>query len=363
MAGMKTPAPLLLELADGRPVAAGDWGRRRSELRAAILEHEYGGLPPAPRRTSAVLLCRSSTGFHTYEVRCELDGGAELSFVLNLSVPPGEGPFPVVLNGDGCWRYFNDDIVARVIGRGCIAASFNRTAVAADNKELYRGTGLYRAYPDASFGALAAWAWGYHRCVDALLTLGFVRPEQIAITGHSRGGKAVLLAGATDERIALTNPNDSGTGGSGLNRLKGGGAEVIDDFFRSGNIFWFGRGFAEHRHRDAELPYDQHYLHALVAPRALLVDEARGDRWANPPGSYAACLAARGVYELLGARESIGWSFREGGHGHTGEDFDALLDFVDARFRGKAVLRGFQREVFVDLDGELAQGAGTPPGL
>ncbi len=240
-----------------------------------------------------------------------------------------------------------------MIARGAIAASFNRTAMAADNGERHRQTGLYRIFPEASFGVLAAWAWGYHRCVDALGTLGFVRSDQIAITGHSRGGKTVLLAGATDERIALTNPNDSGTGGSGLNRLKGRGAEVIDDFFRSGNIFWFGKGFAEHRNRDAELPYDQHYLHALIAPRALLVNEAHGDAWANPPGSYAACLAAREAYELLGARDAIGWSFREGAHGHTPEDFDALLDFVDLRFSGKRPVRGFQREVFCDLDAQL----------
>ena len=190
--------------------------------------------------------------------------------------------------------------------------------------------------------------------MDALQTLDFVRADQIAITGHSRGGKTVLLAGATDERIALTNPNDSGAGGSGLNRLKGKGAEVIDDFLKSGNIFWFGRGFAEHRHRDAELPYDQHFLHALVAPRVLLVNEAYGDLWANPPGSYAACLAGREVYDLLGAPDALGWSFREGGHGHTGADFDALLDFVDARFFGKPVLRGFQRPAFCDLDAALA---------
>ncbi len=358
---MKAATPRLLESADGRSVAAGDWRARRAELRI-IVEHEYGGMPPEPARTTPVLLCASRAGFCTYEVRCGLDTGGELSFLMNLWVPAGEGPFPVILNGDGCWRYFDDDIVARVLARGCAAASFNRTALAADNKESYRETGLYRAYPGASFGALAAWAWGYHRCVDALGALDFLRADQIAITGHSRGGKTVLLAGATDERIALTNPNDSGAGGSALNRLKGKGAERIDDFVRSGNIFWFGPGFAEYRHRDAALPYDQHFLHALVAPRALLVSEAYGDLWANPSGSYAACLAAREVYDLLGCRDAIGWAFREGAHGHTAQDFEALLDFVDVRFGGKAVLRGFQREVFCDFDGESGVGSGTDGG-
>ena len=357
---MKTATPELLAFADGRPVTRADWPQRRRELRAAIVEHEYGGMPPVPKLTTAETLCISTirseggVGYHTYEVRCALDGGGELSFPLNLWVPPGDGPFPVVLDGDGCWRYFDDRIVRCVLARGAIAASFNRTTVAADNKDRYRETGIYRAYPDASFGALAAWAWGYHRCVDVLEGLPFVRSDRIAVTGHSRGGKTVLLAGATDERIAMTNPNDSGAGGSGLNRLKGAGAEVIEDFLRSGNIFWFGAGFAEFRGRDGKLPYDQHFLHALVAPRALLVNEAHGDIWANPPGSYAACLAARRAYDLLGAGDALAWSFREGGHGHTPADYEALLDFVDVRFFERTAVRGFQRPVYCDLDAQFA---------
>lgn len=357
---MISPTPSLLAFHDGSPVTAETWPQRRAELRAAIVEHEYGGMPPVPRRTDAIRLCKSvvrlegGIGFHTYEVRCSFDGGKECSFELKLWIPTGDGPFPVVLDGDGCWRYFNDEIIRRVLDRGAIAASFNRTSLAADNKESYRDTGLYRLFPEAGFGALSAWAWGYHRCVDVLDSLDFVRSDAVAITGHSRGGKTVLLAGATDERIAVTNPNDSGTGGSGLNRLKCDGAEVVDDFFRSGNIFWFGPGFAEYRHRDKEFPYDQHYLHALVAPRGLLVHEAHGDRWANPPGSYASCRAALEVYEMLGQPDALGWTVREGVHGHLPADFDSLLDFLDPRFFDRETVRGFQRQVYCDLEAELS---------
>ena len=357
---MIAPTPPLLVFEDGSCVTADTWPQRRDELRAAIVDHEYGGMPPKPDRTESIPLCTSvlrlegGIGFHTYEIRCIFDDGRELDFDLQLWIPTGEGPFPVVLDGDGCWRYFDDEIVRRVVERGAIAASFNRTDLAADNKDCYRLTGLYRLFPDAEFGTLSAWAWGYHRCVDVLESLDFVRADAVAITGHSRGGKTVLLAGATDERIAITNPNDSGTGGSGLNRLKCTGAEVVNDFFRSGNIFWFGRGFADYRHRDTELPYDQHFLHALVAPRGLLVHEAHGDPAANPPGSYAACLAASEVYRMLGAPDSIGWTIREGEHGHLQEDFDSLLDFLDPRFFARDTVRGFKRTVYCDLAAEFA---------
>ena len=115
-------------------------------------------------------------------------------------------------------------------------------------------------------------------------------------------------------------------------------------------IFWFGQAFADHRHRDHELPYDQHFLHALVAPRLLLATEAYEDKGANPPGSYAACQAARTAYELLGAPENIGWALREGGHAHSETDFKALLDFMDLHLHGLPVRRDFQRPLFPQLE-------------
>ena len=353
---MKDVWPDLLTFADGRPVQAAAWEERRQELLAAIIPHEYGGMPPAGTGTAAIPLCnsvirpRNQVTYQTWEVRTAFSEGREISFLLDLWIPPGEGPFPVVLDGDGCWRYFNDATVEQVLERGNIAASFNRTAVAADNKDEYRDTGLYRIFPDAEFGALAAWAWGYHRCVDALSQLHSVRSDQIAITGHSRGGKTVLLAGATDPRIAVTNPNDSGIGGSGLNHWKAQGSEVVDDFIRVGSIFWFGKGFAEYQHRDREIPYDQHFLHALVAPRGLLVNEAYADPGANPQGSYASCQAALPVYAMLDATDKLGWVVREGGHGHRPADFEALLDFIDLHFHGRRVARDFHRELFPRLD-------------
>ena len=104
---------------------------------------------------------------------------------------------------------------------GNIAASIDRCEAAADNKDDYRNTGLYRLFPDGEFMATSAWAWATHRAVDALLMIGAGEVGDsrggkatpiggIAITGHSRGGKAAMLAGATDERITVTNPNNSG---------------------------------------------------------------------------------------------------------------------------------------------------------
>jgi hypothetical protein len=67
-------------------------------------------------------------------------------------------------------------------------------------------------------GSVAAWAWGVHRAVDYLITDAKVNGKRIAIMGHSRNGKAALLAGATDERIALVIPHQSGCGGAAPSR-------------------------------------------------------------------------------------------------------------------------------------------------
>jgi len=356
--------PDLLTNNDGSEVTAANWCQRRQELVAAIIEHQFGALPPGGNGTTLIRRALSrprhmqDVTYHVYDVTVEFDATRQLTFTLSLWVPPGDGPFPVLLDGDGCWRYFREnEVVTEVLARGYIAASVDRTAAAADNMDDYRRSGLYRLFPDAAWGVLAAWAWLCHRAVDALLQLPMVRGDAIALTGHSRGGKTALLAGATDERIALTNPNCSGIGGAGLHRLKGRDSETIESFFRWRNIFWYAEPFKQMRGRDAELPYDNHFLHAMVAPRLLLVTEAFEDHGANPPGTYAACRDAGRVFRLLGRPEAIGWVFREEGHSHKVQDYISLLDFMDIHFRQQEPRRCFQRRLYPDL-ADLLQ---TPP--
>ena len=347
--------PDLLTFNNGSNVDANNWPQRRKELAEAIIPHEFGGMPPEPKQIDIVRRANSNirhwpgVRYVTYEIRTQFAQDKELSLTLSLWIPSGDGPFPVLLDCDGCWRYFNDNVIQNVLARGNIAASVDRTEAAADNKTEYRDTGLYRLFPDAEFGVCPAWAWAIHRCVDALITFPEVKTDAIAVTGHSRGGKTAILAGATDERIAITNPNNSGIGGAGLNQLKMEGSEVVASFFRSGNIFWFGSEYAAHRDRDAELTYDNHYLHALVAPRGLLLTEAYEDHSANPAGTYAAAQSALKVYDLLGQKDGIGWAYRESGHAHMPEDYTALLDFMDRHLHGRDLKRDFQRKLYPEL--------------
>jgi hypothetical protein len=329
---METSLPDLFRFDSGGVVrTANDWQVRRSELLEHILRIEYGPLPSAAPVTAELLnehhVRRYQEAHHQqFHLR-----SAAKQWVLDLLIPAGTKPMPVILNGDGCWRYLSDTVTMEILQRGYILAEFNRTEITPDT----RGNSC----------AIASWAWSYHRCVDFLLTLPEVDTQKIAVAGHSRGGKTSLLAGATDGRIALVGDNASGCGGGAPFRSPPPDAEtlaIITDRFPH----WFSPRLREFAGRENELPFDQHALIAAIAPRALLNTMALGDRWANPAGAYQIHRAARAVWKLFGARDRIGISFRPGPHEHSREDWLAFLDFADWHLRGIPPKRSFQPESF-----------------
>ena len=363
---MTAELPDLFRFADGARVQSrADWPRRRQELRNLLLDIEYGGLPPPPPGTDGEELHTHTIaawgGARHSQYRLTTRGARPFQFLLHILVPAGAGPFPVMLTGDACWRDVADDIAPEVLRRGYILAEFNRVEIVPDMPRRDRSSSLYVAYPDGDYGALAAWAWGYHRCVDFLLTLACVDAACIGVVGMSRGGKTALLAGATDERIALTAPNNSGCGGAGCFRWQGPNSEKLADILR-GFPHWFGPRLPAFVGREAELPFDQHALKALVAPRALLSTEGLGDVWANPPGTWQTHAAAREVFRFLGVPDRIGICFREGGHAHELADWRVQLDFADWHFRGKQPGRRLDVNPFPDLPPAFRWSAPARPG-
>jgi hypothetical protein len=171
------------------------------------------------------------------------------------------------------------------------------------------------------------------RVVDYLETRSDIDLKRIAVTGHSRGGKAALLAGALDERFALVAPNGSGCGGAGCFRNASSENESLGQITNPKRFgYWFHHRLGWFAKQEDRLPFDQHFVKALVAPRALLCTEAHGDLWANPAGTRRTSHSARDVYSFLGAKEKIGLSYRDGQHGQTLQDWKTLLAFAQWQF-------------------------------
>lgn len=335
--------PDLFTFADGgKVVTPADWQKRRAEIFPAAVELQYGTQPGAPDRVTVEPLYVTGRDRKGYRVISQI-GEKEISFTLYLFMPNGVQNPPVVVDGDRCWNYaFDREWLNVFLDNGIALALFDRTELAHDvDGERDRSGPLYGAYPDRSFGAIGAWAWGYSRAVDALEIIGGVDLNLVAFTGHSRGAKTAMLAGVLDERAAIVNPNETNCGACGCYRIHMS-AEVEGELLRSETLAdmvkhfpeWLGEGMRPYADREQDLPFDCHFLKALVAPRTLLVAEACYDIWTNPIGSWQTSMAATEAYRLLGREDELLWYFRRGRHKHSVTDVKMLASVICAKRDG-----------------------------
>lgn len=384
------PDPLVMF--DGRPVTSrAQWTQeRRPELKRLFQHYMYGGFPPP-------------LPVHTTVERTDpkaLGGKATLREVT-LSFGPGEGAenappihlllvtpnhrhrrAPVFLGANFCgnhavlpdpairlpdgWMYPDGAGVvhnhATDAGRGSAVATWN---IEGSVDRGYAVATFYDGdvepdYPNApeglrarcvwpgrqkggphDCGTIAAWAWGLQRAADYLRTVKEVDPKRIAVVGHSRLGKAAILAAAFDERIALAIPLQAGCGGTAPSRgTVGESVKQINDHFPH----WFCDTFKEFNDQPDRLPFDQNDLVALVAPRPVLFSCAEEDTWANPAGQFNVLKAADKTYRFLGVdgldaetmppsehllSSRLGYFIRPGKHSMTLRDWQAFWDFAD----------------------------------
>lgn len=345
-----SPLQDLFVFDNGEPVKTKeDWERRRKEIYKTAVELQYGTIPENPEVFCIEpLYIGGPNRSNSYRIICGTEKKT-LSFRMKLFLPEkrffeNNKKVPVIVDGDLCFDYaYDKEFLHTVLDKGIAFALFDRTEIVFDRKLSERPCGpLVEIYPEKTFGALAAWAWGYSRCVDALEIIGLTDMNNVIFTGHSRGGKTALLAGVLDERAAIVNPNGSGAGGSGCYRIHAKAryldgeekrTEELSDLWKN-FPFWFGPEMKKYTECEEELPFDEHMLKALVAPRTLLSTEGAGDIWANAIGTWQTTLAAKEAYKFLDAEDEVFLHFREGVHYHRVSDLAVLVELVERRVNG-----------------------------
>jgi len=391
------PDPLVLR--DGtRVTTVADWTQRRApELRALFQHYMYGAQPAAGKVTGELLReDREALGgkatLREVRVRCGLEQPVHLLVVIPKQRAKPAACF-LGINFAGNHAVLDDPKIQLAQGwmperyagvvnhRATDAARGGQKDTWAVEQTIERGYALATFYhgdivPDepalaaavlARLGQAAggekvgssgtatimAWAWGFSRMMDYLATVPEIDARRVAVVGHSRNGKTALLAAAFDERFALAIPSQAGCGGTAPSRVapelaapQANGRPTAETVAVINRAFphWFAAPFKSFNEAPERLPFDQHCLLALCAPRPVLVSNAVEDRWANPAGQFAMLRAADPVYRLvagdgLGAEQvpavgallasRLGFFIRPGTHAMTREDWKAWLDYAD----------------------------------
>ena len=372
--------PDLLTTADGRPVKTRkDWETlRRPELLRLFTDEMFGRAPDKPEGLHFKLLQEDPQALDGLATRREvalwLDQAESQRIVLLLYVPNRtKQPVPAFLGINFFGNHTTTDepgvllpeydryegLLSRqdrgsqqqrwplktILERGYAVATFCCADVDPDADDGFRNGvhGLFdKGRNDHSWGSLAAWAWGLSRALDYLETDPAVDGKRVAVFGHSRMGKAAVWAGASDPRFAMVISNASGCGGAALSRRRFGETVArINDHFPH----WFCGAFQAYDDAEERLPFDQHELLALVAPRPLYVESGSADLWSDPYGEYLSLTEAGKVYELYGyerftdivppaveqpqVRGRNGYHVRDGRHEILLYDWQQYLNFAD----------------------------------
>jgi hypothetical protein len=308
--GLRTNAKLPdpFQRLDGTHITTkSDW-RCQRELTLRLAEKfVYGEKPARPQTVTGTV---SRTGI-TVNVS---DQGRSTSFSASVDLPSGSGPFPAVIVYGG----FGADTAA-IKAAGAAVISFDPYAVGKEGTPRSNKQGaFYSIYgSSSSTGLLMAWAWGVSRIIDVIEKSDgtILRASATGVTGCSRFGKGAFVAGAFDQRIALTMPIESGSAGVPIFRgIPGEGAQSLSSAY--GEQPWLGDAFGSFTSDPNRLPVDTHQIVALVAPRGLFIMDNPHIANLGPRSASVAALGGAEVYKALGAGENITyWSdVQDGNH-------------------------------------------------
>jgi hypothetical protein len=270
---------------------------RRQEIKKLAERNVYGEKPAKPQSVTGTV---SSTNI-TVNVS---HNGRSAGFSAGVQLPSGAGPFPavVVVGGLGA-----DTSTIRSSGAAII--NYDPLAVGREGTPRNNKQGAFYTIYGATSGTglLAAWAWGVSRIIDVIEQSGggILKADAMGVTGCSRYGKGAFTAGVFDQRIALTMPIESGSGGVPIFRgiAQESGAQPLSSAYSEQP--WLGDAFASFTGSPNTLPVDTHEMVAMVAPRGLFIMENPHIDWLATRSGSVSALGGAEVYKALGAGTNI----------------------------------------------------------
>ena len=387
----KLPDPLILKNGKKVKTAKVWWTKRRPEIVEDFDREVYGRVPKVtPKVTWDVTATTPEKSGEFAVVTKKLVGHVDnsaypaisVNIELTLTTPANaSGPVPVIMEfsfgapgnrgpgrgpapppGRGMPAATGPSWQEQVLALGWGYAILTPTSVQADNGAgLTRGIiglvnqGQPRKLDD--WGALRAWAWGASRALDYFETDHSVDAKQVGVEGHSRYGKAALVAMAYDQRFAIAYVSSSGEGGARLHRRNFG--ELVENVAGTGEYHWMAGNFIKYASlfTPNDLPVDSHELIALCAPRPVFIGAGatQGDGWVDAKGMFLAAAGAGPVYKLLGKKD-LGTTefpaietplidgdiaFRQHSSGHTpAPNWPVFLTFARRYLKGPAAVAG-----------------------
>jgi len=342
--------PDLLAFRNGKSVKTrADWQKRRGEIKAMFDSEVYGKYPAViPKVTWKLEGTDSLTIEGVPVIAKRLVGTVDnstypaISIEMRLDVvtpasargrrvpviigggtvprPPAAGAAALPGRGAPDPRITGpaaDSSAKQVLEKGWGFAALNTNQVQADNAAgLTAGIiglvnkGQPRKLDD--WGVLRAWAWAQSRAMDYLVTDRDVDGRKVGVFGHSRGGKAALIALVDDPRFAIGYISSSGAGGANLYRRNYG--ELPENLCAPNEFHWMAGNFLKYcavGHTIDELPVDSHEFIALVAPRSIFIGGGDlimdpglipGDAWQDAKGMFMAAAAASPAWAFYGLK-------------------------------------------------------------
>jgi len=346
--------------ADGSRITTHEeWRIRRAEIKAILEHYDVGEKPGKPSTFKATLesnIINITVG----------EGDQTFNMTATINHPTGapEGPIPAIIGMNSPTGSLPVDLFSK---RGIATITFraNQVAPTGFGGINYASGNFMKLYPNATAGYMIRWAWGVSRLIDALEILPEARidTKRLAVSGCSFQGKMALYAGAFDERIALTIPQESGGGGTISWRYsdmleKRDNVEVENLLHAQGSndeFPWYARALRQFNNDPDKLPFDHHELIAMIAPRAVLMIESSQIPRMGAEAARIDALAAREVWEALGVPDRMGVMEANVGHCRWHESFTPDLEaYLDRFLLGKedGQSTDFMRSKFTNVDRE-----------